>query len=557
MSTPLRVLFVEDSEEDVRFLVGELRKGGYNLTFDQVDTADAMRAALDKKEWDVIIDNYAMPKFNGRVALNLLKEKGLDLPFIIVSGGNGEERVVEAMKAGAHDYIMKKNITRLIPTIERELKEAETRRGQKREEILIESDTQDIKKTTDHLSKDNRTVIEQKESIAKEEKFEVLLQFAGTAAHKLNQPLTALLGNIELMRLDKDNPEQMFRYMDNVEEAGRQVANIVNNIRNIRHEIVKPYFDGTCIINLDRKLHFLSVEDSDEDFETINTILKDNSQVNISRARNLKEAIRALENNNFDFVLLDHVLPDGNSIDFLRSIHEKGMELPVMVITGQGDEMTASEAIQSGAYDYLPKDKLSKKSLSRSINNSLEKFRLAKEMKLAMKKMAEMSSKDELTGLYNRRCFMETLEREMARAKRYKGYLVLCMIDLDHFKHVNDTYGHPAGDAVLSEIGEMLIKSFRLSVMICRYGGEEFSIIMPNTKGPEARIACERFRKMVAGHTFNHDGAHLNITVSIGVAVLDCASSKLPLDLITDADQALYQAKKAGRNKVIERFQSV
>ncbi len=141
MSIPLRVLIVEASEDDALLLLRELQDAGYDPTFERVDTATAMSAALAGQTWDVIIADYTIPDFNGLAALALVQERGLDLPFIMVSGVVGEETVVEAMKAGAHDYVMKGNLVRLVPAIERELREAEERRERKRaEQALRESE---------------------------------------------------------------------------------------------------------------------------------------------------------------------------------------------------------------------------------------------------------------------------------------------------------------------------------------------------------------------------------------------------------------------------------
>ena len=127
MSTPIRVLIVEDSEDDTVLVLRELRRGGYDPTYERVDTDKAMRDALDNRTWDIIICDYSMPKFSMPVALETLQEMGLDLPFILVSGTVGEEIAVKAMKAGAHDYIMKDRLARLVPAIERELREAKKR----------------------------------------------------------------------------------------------------------------------------------------------------------------------------------------------------------------------------------------------------------------------------------------------------------------------------------------------------------------------------------------------------------------------------------------------
>lgn len=127
----LRVLHVEDSEADVSLLARHLSRAGYNLDSERVETAEAMRAALDARTWDVILCDYSMPHFDAMAALSVLKGTGLDIPFIIVSGTVGEEMAVEAMRAGAQDYLMKENLARLVPTIEREVAESENRRARR------------------------------------------------------------------------------------------------------------------------------------------------------------------------------------------------------------------------------------------------------------------------------------------------------------------------------------------------------------------------------------------------------------------------------------------
>ena len=132
MGIPLRTLIIEDSEDDALMVVRTLEKGGYDPAYERVETRDAMGEALERGPWDIIISDYKMPHFSGLAALELYKEEGLDIPFILVSGTIGEEVAVEAMKTGAHDYVMKNNLSRLVSAIQRELREAESRREGKR-----------------------------------------------------------------------------------------------------------------------------------------------------------------------------------------------------------------------------------------------------------------------------------------------------------------------------------------------------------------------------------------------------------------------------------------
>lgn len=141
MGKPLHILIVEDSEDDAALVVRHLRQGGYDPKAKRVFTPGAMNAALREQTWDLVITDWSMPQFSAPAALELLKSKELDLPFLIVSGTVGEDTAVAAMKAGAHDYLMKNNLTRLVPAIERELQEAQGRREHKRaEESLQQSE---------------------------------------------------------------------------------------------------------------------------------------------------------------------------------------------------------------------------------------------------------------------------------------------------------------------------------------------------------------------------------------------------------------------------------
>ncbi len=157
---------------------------------------------------------------------------------------------------------------------------------------------------------------------------------------------------------------------------------------------------------------------------------------------------------------------------------------------------------------------------------------------------------DGLTRLYNKRYLLESLEKEIARAKRYGRLLSLIMIDIDHFKHINDRYGHLTGDAVLKELGKIILNRVRQEEVAARYGGEEFVIILPETDIKGARAVAESIRRIVERHVFEFEGQALRVTISAGTAEYDPERHSTPKDLIMDADEALYRAKNNGRNRV-------
>jgi diguanylate cyclase (GGDEF)-like protein len=160
-----------------------------------------------------------------------------------------------------------------------------------------------------------------------------------------------------------------------------------------------------------------------------------------------------------------------------------------------------------------------------------------------------LSVTDELTGLYNRRYFRQILEVEFARAKRCSSALSLGMLDIDHFKNINDTYGHQFGDKVLSDISGIIRKSLRKTDIVARYGGEEIIIVLPETTLSSAHIPLEKLRKMIEEHDFTHEGTTIHVTASMGLATYDLNVPN-ENELIKRADDVLYKAKHNGRNRI-------
>ncbi|HEX7480777.1 MAG TPA: GGDEF domain-containing protein [Polyangiales bacterium] len=167
------------------------------------------------------------------------------------------------------------------------------------------------------------------------------------------------------------------------------------------------------------------------------------------------------------------------------------------------------------------------------------------------RQMFESASRDALTQIYNKRFFLEQLNSEYAYAARHAADLSLIMFDIDHFKQINDTLGHPAGDYVLSQLAQVVIPAVRAEDVFARYGGEEFAILSRTTGRAAGAIVAERVRSTIEQHPFLREGKRIFVTVSIGVGSMPSANVKSPDDLVSVADQALYQAKRAGRNRVV------
>jgi diguanylate cyclase (GGDEF)-like protein len=175
----------------------------------------------------------------------------------------------------------------------------------------------------------------------------------------------------------------------------------------------------------------------------------------------------------------------------------------------------------------------------------------SRERKIQRRKIQELANHDQLTDLYNRRKFEDRLREEFNRAQRYDLDLTVMIIDLDHFKHINDTFGHQAGDRVLEEVGDVIQSTTRRSDLTARYGGEEFCVALPKTELDKALEIAERLREALKERTFHSNGEEFNVTCSIGVAELK--DEEQYSSLLERADDLLYDAKHEGRDCVICR----
>jgi diguanylate cyclase (GGDEF)-like protein len=165
--------------------------------------------------------------------------------------------------------------------------------------------------------------------------------------------------------------------------------------------------------------------------------------------------------------------------------------------------------------------------------------------------MYRLTTIDSLTQAFNKRYFLQRLDDELKRCLRYGREVSLAMFDIDHFKKVNDTYGHQAGDTVLRDLSKNVANLVRVNDVFCRYGGEEFAIILPESPLDDATVACEKIRKAIEEYTFSHNETQIPITISIGVKTLDPSAGDItPNEMIEAADKLLYEAKQQGRNRV-------
>jgi diguanylate cyclase (GGDEF)-like protein len=249
-----------------------------------------------------------------------------------------------------------------------------------------------------------------------------------------------------------------------------------------------------------------------------------------------------------DVILLDIIMPDLDGYQVLAKLKgdPKLSHIPVVFLTGRTDMSDVVAGLRAGAHDYLKKPFEPEELLAR-VGSAIHVKQLQDQLRERNAELDQVSRTDALTGLYNRRHLDEELIQRHSEARRYGEPLSLLLLDIDHFKRVNDTYGHPAGDIVLREFAAKLRTQLRVGDIAGRWGGEEFLIILPHTDLAGAATLAERIRAATAEAPITVATTPISVTVSGGC----CAGpGGTPAELVDQADTQLYQAKAAGRNRI-------
>jgi diguanylate cyclase (GGDEF)-like protein/PAS domain S-box-containing protein len=417
MPRQIHLLLVEDSDDDAELLLLELKRGGFDTRFTRVDNREDMRAALQNDHWDIIISDYSMPNFDGIAALHEVKEIGLDVPFLIVSANIGEEVAVMAMKAGAHDYIMKGNLKRLIPAIERELKESEVRR-----------------------------------------------------IHKLAE-------------------EQMRKLSSAIEQSADSVI-ITDPEGSI--EYVNPAFEK--ITGYDR-----------------NEVLGKTTAI--------------LRSGNHDNAFYRQMWTD--------------------ILDGQSFHEVFVNRRKDGSLYYEQKTITPLKDDRGDISFFISTGKDITEQMDTRKRLHYVTSHDVLTGLPNRSLYIDRLTQAISRARWNNRVVAVLFLDLDRFKHINETLGYDAGDYFLKVVADRLSHCVRDGDTVARLGDDEFAIILEdlNHENDIPQQVNKIFQSMEEPLEF--DGHELFITLSIGVSLYP-NDGEDATTLIQCADISIHRAKEGG-----------
>lgn len=541
MTTPLRVLIIEDSEDDALLVARALRQGGYDPMLRRIEDASSLEEAL-QHPWDLVISDYTMPSFSTPQALRLLQRKGVDIPFIMVSGTVGEDRAVQVMKAGAHDYIMKEQLSRLVPAVRRELREAELRRERLRAQEQLQKLSRAIEQTAECVFITNPDGIIEYVNPA----FERLTGFTSEEA----------TGKSPQMLRSGQHGGGFYRDMWRTLKDGGIFRGVVVNRRKdgtLFHEekMITPVKDSNGEIT-----HFISTgQDISErmkaeairqrltatleattDYVAIADIRGHLLYANAARRGVLglgpqdDISICTLSDGHTEWAsakLMSKAIPvamqEGTWSGELALIDPDGLEIPVseVIIAHRGSE---------GEVQFLS-------AIARDIS---ERKRLEEEL-------AYRASHDGLTHIPNRILLLDRMQQAIAYARRYNHCVGVLFVDLDRFKRINDTLGHHVGDSILRTIAERICRCVRRSDTVGRHGGDEFVVIVAEVSDSDDLVPVVSKIRKVVSEPIKVKERQLVLTCSIGIALYPFDGENADI-LLKNADTAMYQAKESGRD---------
>ncbi|WP_333877395.1 EAL domain-containing protein [Methylobacter sp.] len=540
---PLNILIVEDSEDDTLLLVDQLEiEGGRSVDWQRVETEKALIEAL-KQHWDIVLSDYTMPHLSGMRALEVVRQHDLDLPFIFVSGTIGEITAVKAMKSGAQDYVMKGNLSRLMPAVERELEEAQQRRDRRQAEQMLRKLSRVVEQAADSviiadLSGRIEYVNPAFERLTGYGRAEAVggkpsLLKSGRHDQAFYQAIWKTVTNGEIFSgtlINRKKDGELF-YEEKVitplkDEQGR-VSHFVSTGRDVTERVKAEQSRAQLVAILEATTDLVAILDPDGCLHYLNNagyrLLGLDPKVDIS-----KFCLPELFPERITQQLQSEAWPIAYSTGSwtgetaLRRTDE--IEIPV-------SQVLLVHRDAAGKVEYLS-------TIARDIS---ERKRFEAELQ-------HQSTHDILTGLPNRILMMDRLAAEIERARHANNSVAVLFLDMDNFKRINDSMGHTVGDALLQQIAGRLQAALRPNDTIARYGGDEFVVIAGDLPRSENVLAVLRKIYAVFERPMLLGAQEAYITFCTGIALYphDGAGAE---DLMRNAGTAMYRAIIAGHNQ--------
>lgn len=535
----LRALIVEDMEDDALLLVDYLQSSGFALEWRRVDSEDALRNAM-LESWDIVFSDFSMPKFNGKRALQVVREIDPDLPLIFVSGTIGEDVAVEAMKAGAQNYVMKGSLKRLPSAVTREIHDAALRREQREAEVTLRKLSMAVNQAASSVFITDP---------------EGCIEYVNLAFERLTGFTQAeVLGRTPAILCSGQNDGAVYSELWRKIRGGEVFRGTLVNRRKdgslfYEDKIIAPIKDGDGRIT-----HFVSTGNditqrvrADQDRSRLAAILEgtpdivailrpDGQVVYLNHAGRARFALAP--DIELGRLSVHNLFPDQFSERLLDEIFPRVGETgswsgEAVLMTSSGIRVPVSQVVlrhldEYGEVEYF----------STVIRDISEQKRYEAELKYR-------ATHDRLTNLPNRFMLSERLEQEIERIKFDGSQATVMFLDLDDFKRINDSLGHAAGDAVLQAVARRLRTCMRPSDLAASHGGDEFTVLMSEPAGFDDVMAMLHKLREVIERPVLYGMHEIFVTFCAGIALCPADGDNVT-DLLRNADSALYRAKSSG-----------
>jgi diguanylate cyclase (GGDEF)-like protein len=501
LTKKLRLLLIEDSDLDAAHLLLELRRGGFEPEVRRVETRDEFEDALHEGEWDTILSDYHLPRFSAPEALDRFRMRGLDIPFIVVSGAVGEETAAELMRAGAHDFLLKDRLTRLPAAVERELEQAASRRAKRRAENLFES----------------------------------VLRAS---------PLPAVLVDSASRRIVDGSDVFRKQFLDGYDHSSRDLFELIDFSQPERIEQLMARGSGTAWYSVyyssgeSRMANVRCYPVEHEGTAYVYLILED-----VTEQHYLKAAFDAVPDPLLIVSSRETLLYGNRAADEVFGDLFFGMDVRPLLLQEGG---------VAGWWRRLDRfDVLRVEIAAQPYDATAVPFRFAGEPETSMiltlhnaaseEELRRLATHDALTGVYNTRHFDEVLTTGLQDGG------TLALLDLDYFKPINDELGHAAGDAALRTFTSLIRNELGPADVFARLGGDEFAVFFPGAPVENAVKVMESIYARMKRTPFRFDNATRQISASVGVVAAN--ADETPESIKRRADEALYEAKRQGRGR--------
>ncbi len=510
---------------------------------------EILEAATEKKAFELIYNHFfvlvmvdeTLPQLDiYNIGAMLMSHRSTyNAPLLIITDAIAPEKFLSDFKALRIDYMEK--------PFDRQLLQAKINIFHDffKQKMAVDQSLSELDKIYKKIASQHDLAIQ--EDFLKKE----MTGWSVNAVTQIQQPLRILQGNMNQLLQNKNITPKIKSNLASIKTAADRI-NLITKILaahpvKSKHSLMKS--DDVSVP--DHGYQVLYIEDSNEDFNIFSHFIQGVIHCTLYQARTLEEAFGLISEKRIDMIFINDILPDGNGFDLLLKLNRLRSDIPVIFTLEKHSLHKGPEAMAKGAFTYFAKEKISAQHIFCILHNTLKKARITREAEDAQNRIVTISRKDFLTRLYNRQCFEQELESEISAAKRYHTPLSILLLDFDRFKEtVNKAYGYETGDAILTTSAVLIQSMVRNNDMVCRYGGEEFGIILPNTALNNAGLLAERIREKLAGFRFEAGTTPLRLTVSIGIAAYDHTLAMAFHDLTKNALHALASAMDSGGNKV-------